>query len=255
MADPETHSFAPNGRVPNSRLPLLVYRSAVAGGDDTPSAIEELFRANGWLNNWHYPGIYDYAHFHSTTHEVLGIVAGSASVILGGPSGRRFEVGRGDVLVLPAGTGHCNAGSSAALLVVGSYPTGCAGTCAAATLGSTAKYRQTSPRFRCQKVIQYVDPAARRRSSGAPLADGRNAFRRKLSATPLLRRRLEAPHGCRGLMRSSSRRKSATRKSRRIGRTGGGTSRRLSSWTSSGAVRLCRRPRVTRSQHPAASTF
>ncbi len=55
---------------------------------------------------------------------MLGIVAGSASVILGGPSGTRFDVERGDVLVLPAGTGRCNAGSSADLLVVGAYPNG-----------------------------------------------------------------------------------------------------------------------------------
>ena len=44
----------------------------------------------GWLGAW-VDGIYAFHHFHSTAHEVLGIVAGSASVILGGPKGRRFE--------------------------------------------------------------------------------------------------------------------------------------------------------------------
>lgn len=55
---------------------------------------------------------------------MLGIVRGQVSVILGGPSGRRFELSDGDVAVLPAGTGYCNAGSSADLLVVGAYPDG-----------------------------------------------------------------------------------------------------------------------------------
>jgi uncharacterized protein YjlB len=118
---PETYRLEDAGAIPNSPLPVLVYHdveAARAAGD-----CEELFARNGWLGAWR-DGIFPFHHFHSITHEVLGIVAGSASVILGGEGGRRFEVGPGNVLVLPAGTGHCNAGSSADLLVVGAYPNG-----------------------------------------------------------------------------------------------------------------------------------
>jgi len=69
-------------------------------------------------------GIFSFHHFHSITHEALGIVTGRATVMLGGPSGESFEVERGDVLVLPAGTGHRNQGSSGDLLVIGAYPSG-----------------------------------------------------------------------------------------------------------------------------------
>ena len=119
---PERHFFEDDGGIPNSRLPVLVYHGVEAA--QAASSCEELFADNGWLGSWR-DGIFSYHHFHSTAHEVLGIVSGSAAVVLGGPSvGERFEVQAGDVLVLPAGTGHCNAGSSADLLVIGAYPDG-----------------------------------------------------------------------------------------------------------------------------------
>jgi uncharacterized protein YjlB len=121
LTRPETHRFKDAGGIPNSPLPVLVYHDVEAAG--AADECEELFARNGWLGAW-VDGIFSFHHFHSITHEVLGIVGGSASVILGGSGGRRFEVSRGDVLVLPAGTGHFNAGSSADLLVVGAYPNG-----------------------------------------------------------------------------------------------------------------------------------
>jgi uncharacterized protein YjlB len=121
MIQPDLHSFEAAGGFPNSLLPVLVYHDV--GDASAAGACDELFARNGWLGAW-VDGIFSFHHFHSTAHEVLGIVDGTASVILGGPSGRRLEVARGDVLVLPAGTGHCNVGSSADFLVVGAYPNG-----------------------------------------------------------------------------------------------------------------------------------
>jgi uncharacterized protein YjlB len=121
MTQIETHGFEDADGIPNSPLPVLVYHDVegARGADEC----KELFAQNRWLGAW-VDGIYSFHHFHSTAHEVLGIVAGSAALVLGGQSGRRFDVRRGDVLVLPAGTGHCNAGSSDDLLVVGAYPNG-----------------------------------------------------------------------------------------------------------------------------------
>src|SRR6266496_1327909 len=117
----ETYSFEDDGGTPNSPLPVLVHHDVKAARDS--AGCEALFASHGWLGAWR-DGIFPFHHFHSTAHEALGIVAGSAAVVLGGPRGRRVEVRRGDVLVLPAGTGHCNLGSSADLLVVGAYPDG-----------------------------------------------------------------------------------------------------------------------------------
>ena|ERR1700733_5101920 len=118
----ETHTFDDDGAIPNSPLPVIIYHGALAS-DARAGAYERLFAGQGWLGAWR-DGIFSFHHFHSTAHEVLGIASGTATVILGGPNGRHFELAAGDVVVLPAGTGHCNKGSSADLLVVGAYPDG-----------------------------------------------------------------------------------------------------------------------------------
>src|SRR4051794_41191999 len=115
----ETFHFEDDGGIPNSRLPALVYH----GVPEARRAIEceQLFASNDWLGAWR-NGIYPFHHFHSTAHEVLGIASGRAIVMLGGPGGSELPVTRGDVLVLPAGTGHYNLRPSVRQLLIRAEP-------------------------------------------------------------------------------------------------------------------------------------
>lgn len=114
-----------NGFFPNSDLPVLVYRDAVqTEGDASLSAMfRQLFRNNNWGNNW-VDSIFDYHHYHSNTHEVLGISEGSVKVQLGGPGFDIHELHAGDVLIIPAGVAHKRIHSSDDFSCVGGYPGG-----------------------------------------------------------------------------------------------------------------------------------
>ena len=119
----ETWQAPPGDRIPNHpSFPVLVYRGVDAASDGA-DAVRALFAEHGWRGSW-VDGVFDFHHFHSTSHEVLAVVAGAATLELGGPQGQAFDVAAGDVLVLPAGTGHRRASARDGFTVVGAYPAG-----------------------------------------------------------------------------------------------------------------------------------
>lgn len=122
-AEVTRHLLTDDGTFPNNgALPLLVYPGAFGGEGGDPDAIEARFAANGWPPAWRF-GVFDFHHYHSTAHEVLGVFAGSARLLVGGPEGIEVAAAAGDAIVIPAGVAHkCLA--SRGFRVVGAYPQG-----------------------------------------------------------------------------------------------------------------------------------
>lgn len=122
---PEQHSFEDDGKFPNSRLPVLIYRHPLESTDeDLAGRFESRLAQNQWTNSWR-NGVYDYAHYHSTSHEVLAVYRGEAVLQLGGPQkGANLTVQAGDVAVIPAGVSHQQVQCSNDFGVVGAYPDG-----------------------------------------------------------------------------------------------------------------------------------
>jgi uncharacterized protein YjlB len=121
---PQLFWFRDDGSTPNNpKLPFIHYRTPVRLIEqrDTAAIFEELFAMNGWRDAWR-DGVYDFLHFHTRTHEVLGIARGAVRTQFGGVHGRTIQLKAGDVAILPAGTGHKRLAASRDLLVVGAYP-------------------------------------------------------------------------------------------------------------------------------------
>ena len=107
----------------NPSLPLLIYKKVFnLPPEDGAGLIEKTFEKNQWSNSWR-DGIFDYHHYHSNTHEVLGVYSGNCIVQFGGEYGVTEELRTGDVVIIPAGVAHKKiAGED--FKCVGAYPLG-----------------------------------------------------------------------------------------------------------------------------------
>jgi len=159
------HLLAPDGAIPNHpRWPLLVYPAAVPLSGADPAAIfEALFARNRWPAAWR-NGVFPFHHYHSDGHEALGIYSGEVTLQFGGDAGVTVTAKPGDVIVLPAGTGHKKLSSRGSLGVVGAYPEGASpSTC----VPPLARYRN-SVKDIAAVPLPASDPAL---GAGGPLFD------------------------------------------------------------------------------------
>jgi uncharacterized protein YjlB len=115
-----------NKGFPNSHLPVLIYQQVLGLPllkNKSADIVETIFAKNGWKNSWR-NGIYDFHHYHSTTHECMAVNRGSAKIILGGPKGKNIVLHKDDVIIIPAGVAHKCISHSKDFHCIGAYPQG-----------------------------------------------------------------------------------------------------------------------------------
>ncbi|KAL0481099.1 hypothetical protein AKO1_012861 [Acrasis kona] len=119
------HTIKPHGLFPNnSKLPLLIYNGVFHEsdhGEAMAESFERLYESNNFKPSWRY-GVYPYFHYHSNTHEILGVFSGNAELLFGGDEGIRCKVKAGDLVVIPAGVAHRSVKTSQEFCCVGGYP-------------------------------------------------------------------------------------------------------------------------------------
>ncbi|KAI1442736.1 hypothetical protein F5Y02DRAFT_395448 [Annulohypoxylon stygium] len=126
--EPETYYLEPTQFVPNSKLPVLVYRNVLPQPYDEITT-QVFLERNQWLKGGTWGAIPKH-HFHPNTHECYAVFQGSSTLLLGvGPNedaGKGHEVlmKAGDVIILPAGVSHCSRDFQDDYRYVGVYPKG-----------------------------------------------------------------------------------------------------------------------------------
>lgn len=119
--DYQTYILKDDGEIPNNaNLPLVIYPGILNKYMDQ---IDDMFLKKGWNGTW-IGSVYEYHHYHSTAHEVLGVLSGHAIIQFGGKQGVTLEASEGDVIMIPAGVGHKKIESTQDFRVVGGYPQG-----------------------------------------------------------------------------------------------------------------------------------
>ncbi|KAL2414117.1 hypothetical protein ABEF95_013758 [Exophiala dermatitidis] len=140
MEEPETYLFSPTLYVPNSPLPVLIYRAVLEPASASQDGDAQALSANSLRNQieqnkWRYGGVFKHYpthHFHSVTHECYAVFKGRSRLLLGrGPldevndgHAKEVELRAGDIIVLPAGVSHCCLHSEDDYSYVGLYPEG-----------------------------------------------------------------------------------------------------------------------------------
>ncbi|KAK6352643.1 hypothetical protein TWF730_009461 [Orbilia blumenaviensis] len=132
----EKHQIPRHKLIPNTSLhgiPFMHYKSAFPKDTDA-GLVEETLRTNSWNPSWRYT-MYTKSHFHSTTHEALVVISGSAEILLGGddnPDNIKIVVDTGDAMFIPVGVAHRLVkdiggrgwGAGEGFTMVGAYPVG-----------------------------------------------------------------------------------------------------------------------------------